>query len=380
MSSNELREAVIVSSLRTPVGRSFKGTYKDIRPEDLGACVVRAAIDAVPGLKDDDVDDVIIGCAYPEGPQGLNVARVISILAGLPVSVPAQTVNRFCSSGLQSISTAAERIMAGFADVIVAGGVESMTSVPMTGFHPRPHPETIEKNPEVFMGMGLTAEVVAKRYEISREDQDAFAVESHAKAIAAQKAGKFNEEIVAAFGLEKDECPREGTSAKGLSGLRPAFAAGGSVTPGTSSPLSDGAAAAVVMSRAKAEELGAEILAVFRGFAVAGVEPDEMGIGPVVALPKLLEQTGVALEDIDLIELNEAFASQSLYCIRKLGLDTAKINVNGGALALGHPLGATGAKLTATLLHELKRSGGRYGVVTMCIGGGMGAAGLFERV
>jgi acetyl-CoA acyltransferase len=362
------------------VGRSFKGTYKDIRPEDLGACVVRAAIDAVPGLKDDQVDDVIIGCAYPEGPQGLNMARVISILAGLPVSVPAQTVNRFCSSGLQTIATAAERIMVGFADVIVAGGVESMTSVPMTGFHPRPHPETIEKNPEVFMGMGLTAEVVAKRYEISREDQDAFAVESHAKAIAAQKAGKFNDEIIEAFGLAQDECPREGTSAQGLSGLRPAFAAGGSVTPGTSSPLSDGAAASVVMSRAKAEELGAEILGVFRGFAVAGVEPDEMGIGPVVALPKLLEQTGLSLDDIDLIELNEAFASQSLYCLRKLGLDTSKVNVNGGALALGHPLGATGAKLTATLLHELKRSGGRYGVVTMCIGGGMGAAGLFERV
>jgi acetyl-CoA acyltransferase len=380
MSSNKLREAVIVSSLRTPVGRSFKGSYKDVRPEDLGACAVRAAIDAVPGLKDDEVDDVIIGCAYPEGPQGLNVARVISILAGLPVSVPAQTVNRFCSSGLQSIATAAERIMAGFADVIVAGGVESMTSVPMTGFYPRPHPETIEKKPEVFMGMGLTAEVVATRYEISREDQDAFAVESHRKAIAAQKAGKFNEEIVAAFGLEKDECPREGTSAEGLSGLRPAFSAGGSVTPGTSSPLSDGAAASVVMSRAKAEELGAEILAVFRGFSVAGVEPDEMGIGPVVALPKLLKHAGVALEDIDLIELNEAFASQSLYCLRKLGLDTSKVNVNGGALALGHPLGATGAKLTATLLHELKRSGGRYGVVTMCIGGGMGAAGLFERV
>lgn len=380
MSNNELREAVIVSSLRTPVGRAFKGTYKDVRPEDLGACAVRAAIDAVPGLKDDEVEDVIIGCAYPEGPQGLNMARVISILAGLPVSVPAQTVNRFCSSGLQAIATGAERIMAGFADVIVAGGTESMTSVPMTGFHPRPHPETIEKNPEVFMGMGLTAEVVAKRYKISREDQDAFAVESHAKAIAAQKAGKFNDEIVEAFGLAQDECPREGTSAERLSGLRPAFAAGGSVTPGTSSPLSDGAAATVIMSRAKAEELGAEILGVFRGFAVAGVEPDEMGIGPVVAFPKLLAQTGLALEDIDLIELNEAFSSQSLYCIRKLGLDTSKVNVNGGALALGHPLGATGAKLTATLLHELKRSGGRYGVVTMCIGGGMGAAGLFERV
>ncbi len=377
--SKELNEAVIVSAVRTPVGRAMKGSYRDVRPEDLGAAAVRAAIDRVPGLTDEDVEDVIIGCAYPEGPQGLNMARVISLLAGLPASVPAQTVNRFCSSGLQTVATAAERIMAGFADVIVAGGTESMTSVPMTGFYPRPHPGTMEERPELFMGMGLTAEVVAKRYDVSREDQDAFAVESHRKAVAAQEAGKFDDEILPSFGLEKDECPRAGTSAEGLAGLRPAFAAGGSVTPGTSSPLSDGAAAVVVMSRAKAEQLGAEILAVFRGFAVAGVEPDEMGIGPVVAVPKLLERTGVSLDDIDLIELNEAFASQSLYCIRELGLDESKINVNGGALALGHPLGATGAKLTTTLMHEMKRRGARYGMVTMCIGGGMGAAGLFER-
>ncbi len=375
-----MREAVIVSAVRTPVGRAIKGSYKDVRPEDLGAAAFRAAIERVPGLDPAEVEDVVVGCAMPEGPQGLNVGRTIGLLAGLPTSVPAQTVNRFCSSGLQTIASAAERIMAGFADVIVAGGVESMSMVPMGGFTPRPHPATVAENPALFTPMGSTAEVVADRYGITRAEQDAFAVRSHANAVDAIEKGRFKDELVPFAGLDRDEGPRPGTTAEVLGNLKPAFKLGGSVTAGNSSQMSDGAAAAVVMSRAKAESLGAEILGVFRGYAVVGVEPDEMGVGPAYAIPKLLEMTGVKLEDIDLFEINEAFASQAVYSVKKLGIDMDKVNVNGGAIALGHPLGCTGAKLTATLLHELKRRGGRYGVVSMCIGGGMGAAGLFERI
>ncbi|MBD90337.1 MAG: acetyl-CoA C-acyltransferase [Deltaproteobacteria bacterium] len=374
-----MREAVIASAVRTPAGRAIKGSYRDTRPEDLAAVAVREAMARVPGLSGSEIDDVILGCAMPEGQQGLNIARTVGLLAGLPVEVPGQTVNRFCSSGLQTIASAAERIMAGFADAIVAGGVESMSAVPMGGHTPRPHPQTVAENPALFMPMGITAEVVAERYEVSREDQDAFALSSHQKATDAISSGRFSDELVAFGGLEVDEGPRADTTLERLAKLRPVFKMGGTVTAGNSSQMSDGAAAAVVLSREKAEALGVEILAVMRGFAVAGVNPDEMGIGPVAAVPKLLEQTGVAIEDIDLFELNEAFASQSLYCMRKLGVDPARVNVNGGAIALGHPLGCTGTKLTATLLHEMKRRDARYGIVTMCIGGGMGAAGLFER-
>jgi len=375
-----MREAVIASAVRTPSGRAIKGSYRDTRPEDLAAVAVREAMARVPGLDGAEIDDVILGCAMPEGQQGLNIARTVGLLAGLPVEVPAQTVNRFCSSGLQTIASAAERIMAGFADAIVAGGVESMSAVPMGGHTPRPHPQTVADNPALFMPMGITAEVVAERYEVSREDQDAFALSSHQKAADAIANGRFADELVAFGGLEVDEGPRADTTLEKLAKLRTVFKMGGTVTAGNSSQMSDGAAATVVLSREKAEALGVEILGVMRGFAVAGVNPDEMGIGPVAAVPKLLEQTGVAIEDIDLFELNEAFASQSLYCMRKLGIDPARVNVNGGAIALGHPLGCTGTKLTATLLHEMKRRGSRYGIVTMCIGGGMGAAGLFERV
>jgi acetyl-CoA acyltransferase len=374
-----MREAVIVSAVRTPVGRANKGTYKDTRPEDLAAAAIKGALARVPGLKPEEVEDVIMGCAMPEGVQGLNIGRNAALLAGLPVTVPAQTVNRFCSSGLQTIANAAERIMAGFADVIIAGGVESMSMVPMGGHTPRPHPETVADNPALFTAMGNTAEIVAQRYNISRQDQDAMAVRSHERALAAIAEGKFTEELVPFGGLEVDEGPREGTTLEALAKLRPVFHVTGTVTAATSSQMSDGAAIAIVMSRDKAEALGAEILAIFRDFVVVGVEPDEMGVGPAYAVPKLLERNGLKVEDIDLFELNEAFASQGVYCVRELGLDIDKVNVNGGAMALGHPLGCTGAKLTATLLHELKRRGGRYGVVTMCIGGGMGAAALFER-
>lgn len=373
-----MREAVIVSAVRTPVGKANRGVYRDTRPEDLGAAAIREALARVPGLNPAEVEDVIIGCAMPEGQQGLNMARIVALHAGLPVSVPAETVNRFCSSGLQTIAHAAERIMAGFADVIIAGGVESMSAVPMSGHRPSPHPEIVKDNPAIYIGMGHTAENVANRYKVSRERQDAFAAQSHDRAFAAIAAGRFKDEIVPYGGVDTDEGPRAGTTAEGLGKLRPAFSPTGSVTAGNSSQMSDGAAAVIVMSREKAEAIGAPILAIFRGFAVAGCEPDEMGIGPVFAIPKILERLKLKVSDIDLFELNEAFASQALYVMDTLGLDQAKVNVNGGAIALGHPLGCTGAKLTATLLSELKRRGGRYGVVSMCIGGGMGAAGVFE--
>lgn len=374
-----MREAVIISAVRTPAGRANKGAYKDTRPEDLGAAAIIGAMSKVPGLKPADVEDVILGCAMPEGTQGLNLARTVALLAGLPNSVPGQTVNRFCSSGLQTIATAAERIIAGGADLIIAGGVESMSSVPMTGHTPRPHPATVADAPGLFTPMGSTAEIVAERYEVSREAQDAFAVESHRKACEAIDAGRFTDEIIPFGGLTVDEGPRRGTNMEALAKLKTPFKLKGSVTAATSSQMSDGAAAVIVASRARAEELGAEILAVYRGFSVVGVEPDEMGVGPAYAVPALLKRTGVALDDVDLFEVNEAFASQAIYCLDTLGVDYDKVNVNGGAIALGHPLGCTGAKLTATLLHELKRRDGRYGIVTMCIGGGMGAAGLFER-
>ncbi len=379
-----MREAVIVSAVRTPVGRAHKGTLRNTRPEDLGALVVKEAVKRA-GVAPDVIEDVIIGCAMPEGEQGYNVARYISVLAGLPNHVPAVTVNRFCSSGLQTIAMAADRVLAGGAEIVVAGGVESMTAVPMTGWKPSPHPGLLNCYPEAYMPMGLTAEEVATRFEVSREAQDAFALKSQEKAAAALEKNVFQDEIVPVpmpdgTLFERDELPRPQTTAEGLAKLRPAFKQGGSVTAGNASPLSDGASAVVVMSREKADELGIKPLVVYRGFQVAGVDPEIMGIGPIDAVPKLLEKAGITVDDIDLVELNEAFASQSVAVIEKLGFDPEKVNVNGGAIALGHPLGATGAKLTTQIIHEMGRRGSRYGVVTMCIGGGMGAAGLFERV
>jgi acetyl-CoA acyltransferase len=378
-----MREAVIVSAMRTPVGRAIKGKLAAVRPEDLGALAVKAALANVPELNLADVDDLVMGCAMPEGEQGWNVARQVQFLSGLPDTTSALTINRFCSSGLQAIAQSAERIMAGAADVIVAGGVESMSRVPMGGWKPSPHPGLMDNLPAAYMPMGITAERVATKYEVTREDQDAFAVESQKRAAAALEANIFAKEIVpvplpGGGELTQDELPRPQTTLEGLAKLRPAFASDGTVTAGTSSPLSDGAAAVVLMSREKANELGIKPLAVFRGFQVAGVDPEIMGIGPIAAVPKLMKRTGVDLKDIDTFELNEAFASQSVAVIRELGLDATKVNPTGGAIALGHPLGATGAKLTATIIHRMQREGSKYGVVTMCIGGGMGAAGLFE--
>ena len=385
-----MREAVIVAAVRTPGGKANKGALRDTRPEDLMAIAIKGALSRVPALDPSQIDDMIVGCAMPEGEQGMNVARIAGAIAGLPYTVPAVTVNRFCSSGLQTIAQAAERIMAGAADVIIAGGVESMSMVPMGGNKPTPHPGLLAKQPEWYTPMGSTAEIVAQRFEVSREDQDAFAVASHTKALAAQAAGRFDDELVPVetvvyqhggakqVTLTADEGPREGTSMAGLAKLRPVFSLKGTVTAGNTSQMTDGAAAVIVMAREKAEELGITPIAVFRGYQIAGVPPEVMGIGPAEAIPKLLAKTGKTIDEIDLFEINEAFASQAVYCQRKLGIPDEKINVNGGAIALGHPLGCTGAKLTATLLHELKRRGGKYGIVSMCIGGGMGAAGLFE--
>ncbi|HPU01295.1 MAG: thiolase family protein [Firmicutes bacterium] len=390
-----MKEAVIVSSVRTAVGKAPRGTLRFTRPEYMAATVIKEAVARAKGLDPAEIDDVILGCSFPEAEQGMNIGRLAALQAGLPDTVPGQTVNRFCSSGLQAIALAAERIMCGFADVIVAGGVESMSMVPMGGNKIAPSPVLAETLIEAYTPMGITAENVAERFNISREDQDKLALRSHQKAAAAIKEGKFKEEIVPLKVVDRypgpdnkivekelifdtDEGVRFDTSLEALAQLRPVFKKDGTVTAGNSSQTSDGAAAAVVMSAEKAGALGLKPMAVFRGFAVAGCPPDIMGIGPAVAIPKLMKLTGMKIEDIDLFELNEAFASQALYCIRELGLDMEKVNVNGGAIALGHPLGCTGAKLTATLLHELKRRGGRYGVVSMCIGGGMGAAGLFE--
>jgi acetyl-CoA acyltransferase len=349
----------------------------------MAAAVIREAIRRVPALRDEEVEDVILGCAMPEAEQGMNVARIASLRAGLPVTTSAMTINRFCSSGLQSIAIAAERIMAGFADTIIAGGTESMSMVPMTGHKLAPNPDLVEKAPDTYLSMGLTAENLAQKYRISREQADEFALQSHRKAVAAISGGRFESEIVPLpvgnGTFTTDEGPRADSSSQALAKLKPVFHARGTVTAGNASQTSDGAAACVVMSAARARELGVRPLARFVSFATGGVPPEIMGIGPVVAIPKALKRAGLDLSDIDLVELNEAFAVQSLAVIREVGLDPAKVNVNGGAIALGHPLGCTGAKLTATLLSEMARRGSRYGMVTMCIGGGMGAAGIFER-
>lgn len=390
-----MREAVIVAAARTAVGKAKKGSLAQTRADDLGKAVLEAVIERTPGLKKEDAEDVIIGCAMPEGEQGLNFARIMSLYAGFPNTVPALTINRFCSSGLQAIAFAAERIMLGHADVVVAGGVESMSHVPMTGFKVSPNPRIVEEMPEVYIGMGHTAENVAARFGISREEQDRFSLRSHEKAARAIAEGRFKDEIVPvaarltslddkgrprtnAFAFDTDEGVRADTTLEALAKLKPSFKLGGTVTAGNASQMSDGAAAAVVMSRERAEAMGLAPLATFRSFALAGVEPELMGVGPVKAIPKALRMAGIGLDDVRLFEINEAFASQCVHVIRELGLDEEKVNVNGGAIALGHPLGCTGAKLSATLIHELRRRGGGFGVVSMCIGGGMGAAGVFE--
>ena len=383
-------DIVIAEAVRSAVGRGFKGSLAAKRPDELAADVIRGLLARVPQAKG-KIDDVMLGCAMPEGEQGLNVARLIALSADLGIAVPGQTINRFCSSGLQAIAIAAGSIAIGSNDVVLAGGVESMTMVPMTGFHLSASPELMDKLPGANTPMGITAENVAKRFQISRQMQDEFAYRSQMKAKRALETGAFKDEIVAVRAVDYqdghrvyrdftvDEMPRPETTLEGLGKLPPAFAQGGSVTAGNSSPISDGAAAALVMSQKTADQLGIRPLGVFRAFVTVGVDPEIMGIGPLPAVQKLLAKTGLKIADIDLFELNEAFASQSVYCQRELGIPDDKINVHGGAIALGHPLGCTGAKLTATALYELRRRGGRYAVVTMCIGGGQGAAGLFER-
>ena len=383
-------EIVIAEAVRSAVGRGHKGSLASKRPDELAADVIRGLMARVPQAKG-KVDDVILGCAMPEGEQGLNVARLIALLADLGQDVGGQTINRFCSSGLQAIATAAGSIATGTNDIVIAGGVESMTYVPMTGFHLSASPELMDKMPGANTPMGITAENVAKRFNISRADQDAFAFRSQQKAKAALEKNVFKDEIVPVRTVSfkdgqrvykdflVDELPRPETTLEGLGKLPPAFAQGGSVTAGNASPISDGAAFCLVMSAAKAKELGITPLATFKQFVTVGVDPEIMGIGPVPAVKKLLAKTGLTVADIDLFELNEAFASQSVYCQRELGIPDDKVNVNGGAIALGHPLGCTGAKLTASALYELKRRGGKRAIVTMCIGGGQGAAGLFER-
>lgn len=380
----------VADVVRSAVGRALKGSLAHKRPDELGADVVSALIQRFPKLDLGAIDDVVMGCAMPEGAQGLNVARLVGLLAGLPAETGGMTINRFCSSGLQAIALGAGAISIGSCEMMIAGGVESMTSVPMTGFHLSASPELMEKMPTAHTPMGITAENVAKRFGINREDQDAFAFRSQQKAREAMEAKRFVEEIVPVRGIRyedgqrsyfefaTDELPRPDTTLEGLAKLRPAFAKDGTVTPGNASPLSDGAAAALLMSEERARTLGIKPLGYFRAYVSVGVDPAIMGIGPVPAVRKLLAKTGLSIDDIDLFELNEAFASQSVYCQRELGIDDDKLNVNGGAIALGHPLGCTGAKLTATALYELRRRGGRYAVVTMCIGGGQGAAGLFE--
>jgi len=393
-----MREAVIVAGARTAVGKSRRGVTRSARSDDMAAAVIQRLLAETAGRLDPlEIDDVIIGCAMPEGGQGLNFARAISLRAGLPVEVPAQTVNRFCSSGLQTIAMAAERIIADGADIIIAGGAESMSQVPMTGFRISPNAALAANDWQVYMSMGHTAERVADEWGVSREDMDQFACESHLKAARATDAGLFKPEIVP-FEIEEkyvgpdgalvtetiifdtDEHLRRETTVEGLAKLKPVFREGGRVTAGNSSPLSDGAAGVIVMEAGRAAQLGLKPLARFAGFNVAGVRPEVMGVGPIAAVPRLLKRAGVRQDDIDLIELNEAFAAQALAVIRELELDPAKVNVNGGAIALGHPLGCTGAKLTVQIISEMRRRGSRYGMVTMCIGGGMGAAGLFENV
>jgi acetyl-CoA acyltransferase len=387
-----MRDAVIASAVRTAVGKAPKGTLRATRPDDLCAAAIRSALERVPNLDKKEVEDVIIGCAMPEAEQGMNVARVASLRAGVPIEAAAMTINRYCASGLQAIALAAERIRGGGADVIVAGGTESMSLIPMGGNKISINPWLEENYPESYLSMGLTAERVARHYGIAREDADRFALASHQKALAAQAAGRFEQEIAPVKGtfaapghtteieFKTDEGPRADTSMEALAKLKPAFHANGQVTAGNSSQSSDGAAAAVVMSEERARALGINPLARFVAYAYAGCLPEEMGVGPVYAIPKALKLAGLTLDQIDLIELNEAFAAQSLAVIKCLGLDMVKVNVNGGAIALGHPLGCTGAKLTATLLQELRRRQAKYGLVTMCVGGGMGAAGIFENL
>jgi acetyl-CoA acyltransferase len=390
-----MREAVIVSSVRTAVGKAYKGALRTMRPDDLAAIAIKDAVERVPGLDRKEIEDVILGCAMPEGEQGMNVARIAALRAGLPVEASAMTINRFCSSGLQAIAMAAERIMLGRADVIVAGGTESMTMVPMGGNKISPNPWLMDNYPDSYLGMGLTAENLSKKYGITREEADQFSYRSHQNALAAIAAGKFKDEVVpvevkvtavdngkaktTSYTFDTDEGPRADTSLEALAKLKPAFHSKGTITAGNSSQMSDGAAASVVMSAERARAIGAKPLARFVAFATAGCPPEEMGVGPVYAIPKALKQAGLKLDQIDVIELNEAFASQSLSVIKLAALDLNQVNVNGGAVALGHPLGCTGAKLTATLIRELQRRRARYGMVTMCVGGGMGAAGIFER-
>jgi acetyl-CoA acyltransferase len=392
-----MKDAVIAAAVRTPVGKAPRGSLRNTRPDDLGAFAIRGALDRIHAPLAKEVEDVILGCAMPEAEQGMNVARIASLRAGIPIESAAMTINRFCASGLQSIAIAADRIRGGGADVIIAGGTESMSFVPMGGNKVSINPWLQQNYPESYNSMGLTAERLAREYGVSREDADAFAYSSHQKALAAQQAGRFDEEIVpvqvcltapddkakpqtTVTEFRRDEGPRADTSVEALTKLKPVFHAKGTVTAGNSSQTSDGAAAAVVMSEERARELGVQPMARFVAYAYAGCLPEEMGIGPVYAVPKALKLAGLSVDDIDLIELNEAFAAQSLAVIRRLGLDPGKVNVNGGAIALGHPLGCTGAKLTATLLHEMKRRNARYGMVTMCVGGGMGAAGIFENL
>src|SRR5919202_5748137 len=392
-----MREAVIVSAVRTAVGKAPKGTLRHTRPDEMGAEVIKEALRRAAGVEPADVEDVIMGCAMPEAEQGMNVARAAAIRAGLPVETSAMTINRFCSSGLQSIAIAADRIRMGGMDVAVAGGLETMSMIPMGGHIIRPNPYLVEHYPDFYLNMGLATENVARKYEVTREEQDEFALRSHQRAAAAQDTGKFDDEIVpltVAFEeldgrgrkqrrevtFTRDEGVRRDTSAEGLAKLKPAFHAQGTITAGNASQMSDGAAAVVVMSDERARALGLRPLAPFVAYATAGCPPEEMGIGPVFAIPKALRLAGLTQDQIDVIELNEAFAAQSLAVIKALALDPDKVNVNGGAIALGHPLGCTGAKLTASILRELERRNGRYGMVTMCVGGGMGAAGIFERL
>ena len=390
-----MRNAYILAAYRTPGCKAKKGKLKDVRPDDLAAAAIKGLLEKT-GIDAGDVEDVIIGCAFPEGEQGMNFAKVAAMKAGMPIEVPGQTVNRFCSSGLQTIASAAERIMAGFADCIIAGGAESMTMIPMGGSKYSANPSLVASWPESFASMGITAELVAEQYGISREEQDAFAAASHVKAAAAIAAGKFRDEIIPVEVehcalvngkmkrskelVDTDDGVRGDTTAAGLSRLKPPFKSTGTVTAGNSSQMTDGAAAVLVVSEDYLKKIGKKPLARFVAFAVKGVAPEIMGIGPVAAIPAALKLAGLSLDEIGLIELNEAFAAQSLACVKELGLDPARVNVNGGAIALGHPLGCTGAKLTASILHEMQRTGTRYGMVSMCIGGGMGAAGIFERV
>jgi acetyl-CoA acyltransferase len=392
-----MRDAVIVSAVRTAVGKAPKGTLRYTRPDEMGAAAIKEAVQRVEGLKASDVEDVIMGCAMPEAEQGMNVARQAAYRAGLPVEVSAMTINRFCSSGLQSIAIAADTIKVGGANVIVAGGLETMSLIPMGGHTIRPNPALVDSYPDYYLGMGLTAENLARRYEISREEQDAFALRSHQRAAAAIAEGKFKDEIVPLtvavedldekgkkqhkeITFDTDEGVRADTNMEALAKLKPSFHIKGTVTAGNASQMSDGAAAVVIMSDEKAKELGVKPLARFVSFATAGCLPEEMGVGPVYAIPKALKLAGLTLDDIDVIELNEAFAAQALSVMKLLELNPDKVNVNGGAIALGHPLGCTGAKLTASIIRELERRNGRYGMVTMCVGGGMGAAGIVERI